>query len=184
MKNKEFFLSTLVTIIMMIMFTACVPVATSTPELVSPTDNIVGMANPSAVYCEGLGYETESVERNGGMDADCIFPDDSRCPAWDFLAGRCGQQYTYCVSQGHTIEPSDANIGTCRFDDGSSCGEYAYFTGECSPGISPAVVDDSVSPAAPLVAKYSVTVETSVGTTRWLGEITSQGEITETSFTN
>jgi putative hemolysin len=49
---------------------------------------ITGMANPSAVYCEGLGYSSETVTRNGGEDADCIFPDDSRCPAWDFLAGR------------------------------------------------------------------------------------------------
>ena len=132
MKTKKFSLSLLVVIIIIVMVTACTPADTSTPEPVSPVDDVVGMANPSAVYCQGLGYETESVERNGGMDADCIFPDDSRCPAWDFLAGRCGQQYSYCEAQGHTMEPSDANIGTCRFTDGSSCGEYEYFTGECS----------------------------------------------------
>ena len=133
MKNIRFIKSIAVTVITMIIVTACSPAATSTPEPVSPGDGAIGLPNPAAVYCEGLGFETESVERNGGMDADCLFPDGSRCSQWDFMAGRCGQQFTYCESQGYTIESSDANIGTCIFDDGSSCGEYEFFTGECLP---------------------------------------------------
>jgi putative hemolysin len=106
---------------------------------------VVGLANPSAVYCEGLGYSTENVIRNGGEDADCIFPDGSRCAAWDFLAGRCGQSFSYCEMQGYEILEGEGNIGTCQFPDGSTCDEYLYFSGDCSPGDNPgAIVEEPV----------------------------------------
>lgn len=94
------------------------------------------MANPAAVYCEGLGNATENVIRNGGQDEDCIFRDGSRCAAWDLLAGRCGREFTFCERQGNTIEEGPG-IGTCRFVDGSSCDGYLYFSRECSPGDNP-----------------------------------------------
>jgi putative hemolysin len=102
------------------------------------------MANPSAVYCEGLGYPEESVERNGGMDADCLLPDGSRCGAWDLLSGRCGQEFTFCEMNNGTIEEG-SNIGTCQFSDGSTCDEYQYFLGECSPGDNPGKTLEEVS---------------------------------------
>lgn len=44
---------------------------------------------------------------------------------------------TYCVDQGYRIEiktDSDGNqYGVCVFPDGSSCDEWAFFRGECSP---------------------------------------------------
>ncbi len=47
--------------------------------------------------------------------------------------------------QGGTIEEG-ANIGTCRFSDGSSCDEYMYFLGDCSPGDNPGEIsEDDVS---------------------------------------
>jgi len=52
----------------------------------------VSLENPAALYCEELGNTMESIERDGGMDADCVFPDGSRCGQWDFLSGRCGQE--------------------------------------------------------------------------------------------
>ena len=122
---------------------ACINNTTASTDLVDPTENFVGMPNPSAVYCEGLGYPAESVERNGGMDADCIFPDGSRCGAWDLLSGRCGQEFTYCEMQGGTIEEG-ANIGTCRFSDGSSCDEYLYFLGECFQGDNPGEATEDI----------------------------------------
>jgi putative hemolysin len=122
---------------------ACINNTTVSTDLVESTEKIVVMPNPSAVYCEGLGYPEESVERNGGMDADCIFPDGSRCGAWDLLSGRCGQEFTYCEMQGGTIEEG-ANIGNCRFSDGSSCDEYQYFLGECSPGDNPGEATEDV----------------------------------------
>ena len=95
--------------------------------------SIADMANPSAVYCEGLGYSMENVIRNGGGDADCIFPDGTRCAQWDFLSGRCGQEFTYCRTQGFNLEEG-TNIGICRFPDDSSCDEFLFFSGDCSPG--------------------------------------------------
>jgi len=80
----------------------------------------------------------EAVETDGGVDADCIFPNDSRCGAWDFLSGRCGQEFTFCEKQGFTTEEG-SNIGTCRFLDNSYCDEFQYFSGECSPGDYPGV---------------------------------------------
>jgi putative hemolysin len=92
------------------------------------------MANPAAVYCEGLGYTSETVTRNGGEDADCIFPDGSRCAAWDFLAGRCGEVFSYCVQQGYDLIAGEGNVGTCQFPDGSTCDEYSFFSGDCALG--------------------------------------------------
>ena len=98
--------------------------------------NIVGMANPAAVYCQGLGYSMEKTEREGGEDADCLFPDGTRCAQWDFLSGRCGKTYSYCEINGFDLA-EDGNIGTCQFPDGSSCDEYQYFNGACDPGDNP-----------------------------------------------
>jgi putative hemolysin len=122
-------------------------------------ENIADMANPAAVYCEGLGYSMENVIRNGGGDADCIFPDGSRCAQWDFLSGRCGQEFTYCKTQGYNLEEG-ANIGTCRFADNSTCDEFTFFSGECSPGDHPDVSEEDTiqildfSEARDFIAEY------------------------------
>jgi putative hemolysin len=93
----------------------------------------VGMPNPAAVYCEGLGYTLEARETEGGEDAACIFPDGSECPQWDFLGGRCGQTWTYCAQQGYVPGDTGSNVATCTFPDGSSCPEIDFFNGECAP---------------------------------------------------
>ena len=92
------------------------------------------LANPASVYCEGLGFQEETRQNEIGSYGVCIFPDGTECDSWDFLAGRCGQEYSYCVQQGFALEATDANIGTCIFADGSTCAEYLYFQGECKPG--------------------------------------------------
>ncbi|MEX0868309.1 MAG: DUF333 domain-containing protein [Nitriliruptoraceae bacterium] len=46
----------------------------------------------------------------------------------------------YCVEQGGELEivtTSTGEQGICRFRDGSSCDEWAYFRGECQPGDRP-----------------------------------------------
>ena len=87
---------------------ACASQTANPVPVIDPTDaeQILDMANPAAVYCEGLGYAMETVTREGGQDADCLFADGSRCGQWDFLAGRCGQEFSYCNSQGFSLEPS------------------------------------------------------------------------------
>jgi len=131
-KSFQFFLILALTLLS----TACSIITGNLEETTEPDENMVGMANPAAVYCEGLGYDMENVQRNGGGDADCIFPDGSRFGQWDFLSGRCGQEFTYCKLNGGTIEEG-ANILTCHFADGSTCDEYQYFLGNCSPGDHP-----------------------------------------------
>jgi len=148
MKTIRFIKYLGITVITVFILTACSPAASTPAASEVPGSDVIGIPNPAAVYCEGRGYDTESVERNGGMDADCVFPDGSRCAQWDFLAGRCGQQFTFCESQGGTMASSDANIGNCIFEDGSSCGEYDYYAGLCSLGVKPAEVIETTDPVA------------------------------------
>jgi len=61
------------------------------------------MADPSAVYCEDLGYEFEVMDADEGGYAVCIFPDGSSCEAWSFLEGTCGESYSYCATQGYDL---------------------------------------------------------------------------------
>lgn len=48
---------------------------------------------------------------------------------------------TYCKEQGGTLEiredESGGQIGVCVFDDGSECEEWAFYEGECEPGMGP-----------------------------------------------
>ncbi len=62
------------------------------------------------------GVVQVSGNRNGGEDADCVFPDGSRCGQWDFLSGRCGQEFSYCKIESFNLEEG-TNIGICRFPD-------------------------------------------------------------------
>jgi putative hemolysin len=47
----------------------------------------------------------------------------------------------YCEQQGGRVEMrthADGTYGVCRFADGGECEEWAYYRGECSPGLAPA----------------------------------------------
>lgn len=65
--------------------------------------NTPGMANPAAIYCAQLGYEYRIVDRTDGQHGVCVFPDGSECDEWGFLAGKCGQGYSYCARQGYGL---------------------------------------------------------------------------------
>lgn len=65
----------------------------------------------------------------------------------------------YCEEQGYTFEIHTAEDGSqsgiCVFPDGSSCDEWAYFRGECSPAVqeSPTPAEQqSSTPAIPVEA--------------------------------
>lgn len=99
---------------------------------VKPTEPTIGMPDPAASYCGKLGYKYEK--------GDCVFPDGTRCNAWAFYRGKCGQEKTYCEQQGFKIENRVEKVGdttydyaVCVFDDGSECLEGAYLAGECKP---------------------------------------------------
>lgn len=145
MKNYRIMPLVSIIIALALAVSACTAISATT---INPTDLVeseVSLANPAAVYCEGLGYTTENVRRNGGEDADCIFPSGTRCPGWDFLAGHCAPEMTYCEMHGGRFEFS-GSIGICRFADGSSCDEYSYYLGECFPGDNPGeIIQEDVS---------------------------------------
>lgn len=70
--------------------------------------NCIGVANPAAVYCKSLGYDYEIVNTKEGAIGYCIFPDGSRCEEWDFYAGKCGLEYSYCnVNDYETVTLAD-----------------------------------------------------------------------------
>jgi putative hemolysin len=99
---------------------------------VEPVDSGVGVPNPSANYCDKLGYEYENGE--------CVFQDGTKCDSWAFYRGTCGQEKTYCEQQGFRIENRVEEVGSatyayavCVFSDGSECLEEEYLAGECSP---------------------------------------------------
>lgn len=100
-----------------------------------PAQPPAGLANPASEYCLGLGFREENRVSEAGEHGVCIFADGAECDSWDFLAGRCGIEHSYCLQQGFAIQSnSDSNIATCTFDDGTSCDELSFFKGSCKPG--------------------------------------------------
>jgi putative hemolysin len=131
MIHKFFFLTTISMLLLAVAIGGC----SSEVDKPKGEEPVTGLANPASVYCQGLGYEEETRENELGQYGVCIFPDGSECDTWDFLAGRCGKEYSYCAQQGFELMATeDGNIGTCVFDDGSTCAEFLYFEGDCEPG--------------------------------------------------
>jgi putative hemolysin len=85
-----------------------IPVTSGQPA--GPRNN---MANPAAVYCTDLGYELQTItDEAGGQRGNCIMPDQTKCDEWDFLAGKCGQEFSYCAKHGYqTRVAKDSNNG-------------------------------------------------------------------------
>jgi hypothetical protein len=130
MKHKLFQSILLLFILLAAGLAGCAAEVEEPKEEDAPLD----MANPASVYCQGLGFEEETRENELGQYGVCIFPDGTECDSWDFLAGRCGQEHSYCQQQGFTLQAKEnENIATCLFDDGTSCSEFLFFKGECGP---------------------------------------------------
>jgi len=66
----------------------------------SGLEDRLGMANPAATYCKELDYEYRITRNNKGEEGICVFPDGKECEEWKFLAGKCGQERSYCARQG------------------------------------------------------------------------------------
>ncbi len=64
-----------------------------------------GYPNPSAVYCEKLGYEyVIETDKFGNQIGMCLLPDGSKVDAWDFFRGKIKPEYSYCAKYGYDIE--------------------------------------------------------------------------------
>ena len=93
-------------------------------------DAFIGVPNPASFYCQEMGYELDLRDTDGGTEGICIMPNGAECEEWEFLAGGCSIEWTFCQRQGYNIrEGEDGAI--CTFNDGSSCLEYEFFIGEC-----------------------------------------------------
>jgi putative hemolysin len=94
-------------------------------------DPFIGIPNPASFYCQEMGYELELRETDSGTEGICIFPNGAECEEWEFLAGGCSIEWTFCQRQGYNIREGDDGMAICSFNDGSTCPEYDFFIGEC-----------------------------------------------------
>ena len=96
----------------------------------------VEIANPSAVYCEKLGYKYIIENTPEGQRGICIF-NGGKCDAWEFLKGTCGLEHTFCAKHGGTTEIIRSE--RCKFTytcilcriDNKECTEWEWVTGSC-----------------------------------------------------
>ena len=95
-------------------------------------DPFIGVPNPASFYCQEMGYELELRETDEGTEGICIFPNGAECEEWEFLAGGCSIEWTFCQRQGYNIK-AEEGMAVCTFPDGSTCPEYDFFIGECQP---------------------------------------------------
>ena len=59
-----------------------------------------GYVNPSAAYCEKMGYTYENrQDEQGNSIGICILPNDSIIDAWEFYKGKVAQEYSYCAKK-------------------------------------------------------------------------------------
>lgn len=68
-------------------------------------DHALSVENPSAAYCNALGYTYVTEKEGYGNEVGvCIFPDNSRAGSWDFLRGKAGSKFSYCSRMGYETE--------------------------------------------------------------------------------
>ncbi len=94
---------------MRLVWCAAVLVATGSaaPGVLDANDDVTatGFRNPAAVYCsEVLGYEYAVLETGAGQRGTCQMPDGTLCDDWEFLAGQCGAEFSYCARSGYGLE--------------------------------------------------------------------------------
>lgn len=65
---------------------------------------IFALRNPSAVYCEALGYEYVVETTVQGDTGYCKVGGSQTVDSWDFLQGKAGQEFSYCSEQGYGMK--------------------------------------------------------------------------------
>ncbi len=59
------------------------------------------MKDPSAVYCEAMGYTYTVARMPEGPLGVCIFPEGTQVDSFRFLQGFEGKEFSYCVREGY-----------------------------------------------------------------------------------
>jgi len=62
------------------------------------------LSNPSAAYCENLGYVYEINQTTNGDVGICAISENVKLDAWSFFEGKVGQQYSYCAKNGYSTK--------------------------------------------------------------------------------
>ncbi len=70
------------------------------------TPGRTSLGNPAYTYCTDImGYDYQVVTNpDGSQDGVCMMPDGEQCSHWDFYAGKCGQDYSWCAQNGANLE--------------------------------------------------------------------------------
>lgn len=78
----------------------------------------ISVSNPAASYCSLLEYQSGTQDTPQGQQSICTLPGGIVCDAWEFLRGKCGQEFSWCALNGFEIQ-------TIVESDGTSTQEYA-----------------------------------------------------------
>lgn len=78
------------------------PAALAAPPTPDSGAKFQTVGNPAARYCsELLGYEYRIVNHpDGSQTGECVLPDRQTCDGWDFYAGSCGAEFSWCAHEG------------------------------------------------------------------------------------
>jgi len=89
--------------------------------IVIGSGTVYAMKNPSAVYCEELGYEyIIATTPDGGQVGLCVLPDNQIVDAWAFLEGKVAQECSYCKKEGYEMKTVIDNE-KCSYIFSSEC---------------------------------------------------------------
>jgi putative hemolysin len=78
------------------------------------------MKNPSAVYCEALGYHYVTITtQDGGEAGQCQLSATEKVSAWKFLQGEVSPGKGYCAKQGYQYQ---------KVTDPEACKEFGLDT--------------------------------------------------------
>ncbi len=96
----------------------------------------VRISNPAASYCLLMDYRIESIQNDSGQSSACVFPDNSSCDVWEFYAGTCGGEFSYCAKSGLDVKTStdgkdsySPNYAVCQDGSGKVVGSVTKLMG-------------------------------------------------------
>ena len=115
------------------------------------------LPNPAAAYCKDLGYIYNIIKTPQGESGECILPNNIKCNEWDFLNGKCGKDYSYCIKNGYDIK---------TVSDGKNpySPEYAVCVPK-TPYQKETPVTDFIKLGVDIVSTQIATEEDTIGTT-------------------
>ncbi|MDO6545392.1 putative hemolysin [Photobacterium sanguinicancri] len=107
-------------------------------------DQPIGMANPSAVFCEEQGGTYINKDGENGQVGFCQLTDGTEVEAWEYfranneegqaaLIGMANPASVFCEEQGgesFISENADGQFGQCKLPDGTVVDSWEYYRAE------------------------------------------------------